>query len=168
MRSFSRRHHWKEHHWNILIHEKILDHHIEFRAMIEQIIFLNVRFCFRCGCQMRAWGDHELWWGWIDFRGGSHALKRSYDWSTCKILLQKLYKLLFVYNKEKISRILFSEHWDLRFDHRRISWREYFYESPRTLNFRSRKYWHFLELAAESSSKFTKIKISNIRIEKLS
>ena len=28
MRSFSRWYRWKEHHWNILIHEKILDHHI--------------------------------------------------------------------------------------------------------------------------------------------
>ena len=28
MRSFSRWYRWKEHHWNILTHEKILDHHI--------------------------------------------------------------------------------------------------------------------------------------------
>ena len=50
-----------------------------------------------------------------------------------------------------------------------VTW-EYFYEprqSPRILNFRPIKYWHFLELATESSSKFTKIKISYIRIGKL-
>ena len=38
-------------------------------AGFEQIIFLNVRFWFRCGCQMGAWGIMSCGEGELTFEG---------------------------------------------------------------------------------------------------
>ena len=58
MRSFSRRYHWKEHHWNILIHEKILDHHIGIFVwpQVSNKLFFWMCVFGSMWCQMGAWG----------------------------------------------------------------------------------------------------------------
>ena len=174
MRSFSRWYRWKEHHWNILIHEKILDHHIGifvWSQVSNKLFFWMCVFGFDVGVR---W---VLGVSWAVVRVNWLSREPTVMWtvvaSISMVRFRCPWNIFFTVYKMKCSKFL-----KYNFTARLMVWAseckhlepEYFYQ-PRpvtpTLNLRYRKYWHFLELSAETSSKFAKIKISNIRIEKL-